>query len=537
MSEEESGLAHHEGCRSINIIHYREVFVSSEADRSTPIAQISQRSDPYPSRSTPFAQTDSNAWYPTGSHHAYESPTSVYHPLQYAPLNVALPSENAMYQRPRDILGQIIAFAPTSYYSGSRFSLTIMLDYDLQLWAYTVWLWYDDIPMQAELVSRSGMGYPSYHMFVGLVPSIGPSNHYGVYTKYSVHDHLGNMLASRTIAQIDFRRHCGASGPSFASTTWMPSLPSQAYSSNYQSQHIALPHQPGSLPQYYTPPSMPCPASDHHIYHEQPLGYPADQAHGPPLRSRPNIIRSNTAQPRGASTGLLKRRFDGARITKRYAKTPEPASSFRRKMAVTSGPGNPPLVRTSTIRFRPGANSHLPQYSLYSPKASELHLDGDLKNMAKDWTDDEKLEKRRLIEFSRSQQHNVVSVTFKAITKEERVRDGICVSCIWWEEEDETYITSVNMIELLERLVAARFTVEEKNRIRRNLEGFKPLTVSKEKAADKLDTSSLFQVIMGFPDPKPRNIEKDVKVFPWKILSKALEKIISKYVRSPTTCV
>jgi hypothetical protein len=35
---------------------------------------------------------------------------------------------------------------------------------------------------------------------------------------------------------------------------------------------------------------------------------------------------------------------------------------------------------------------------------------------------------------------------------------------------------------------------------------------------------------MGFPNPKPRNIEKDVKVFPWKILGHALKKIIGKYV-------
>jgi len=37
-------------------------------------------------------------------------------------------------------------------------------------------------------------------------------------------------------------------------------------------------------------------------------------------------------------------------------------------------------------------------------------------------------------------------------------------------------------------------------------------------------------LIMGFPNPKPRNIEKDVKVFPWEILSSALKKIIGKYV-------
>jgi hypothetical protein len=35
---------------------------------------------------------------------------------------------------------------------------------------------------------------------------------------------------------------------------------------------------------------------------------------------------------------------------------------------------------------------------------------------------------------------------------------------------------------------------------------------------------------MDFPDPKPRKIEKDLKVFDWKLLPQALDKIISKYV-------
>jgi hypothetical protein len=35
----------------------------------------------------------------------------------------------------------------------------------------------------------------------------------------------------------------------------------------------------------------------------------------------------------------------------------------------------------------------------------------------------------------------------------------------------KNYVTSVDTIYLLESLVAVRFTVEEKNRIRRNLEG------------------------------------------------------------------
>jgi hypothetical protein len=103
---------------------------------------------------------------------------------------------------------------------------------------------------------------------------------------------------------------------------------------------------------------------------------------------------------------------------------------------------------------------------------------------------------------------------------------SICISCIYWEERAECFVTSVDTIFLLEQLVAARFTVEEKNRIRRNLEGFRPLTVSK----GKQESEEFFKVIMAFPTPKPRNIEKDVKVFHWKDLASALKKIISKYV-------
>ncbi|OAD07009.1 hypothetical protein MUCCIDRAFT_124537, partial [Mucor lusitanicus CBS 277.49] len=102
------------------------------------------------------------------------------------------------------------------------------------------------------------------------------------------------------------------------------------------------------------------------------------------------------------------------------------------------------------------------------------------------------------------------------------------VSCIYWRERNDYYITSVDCIYLLEGLIGVQFTVEEKNRIRRNLEGFRPLTVSKCKP----ECADFFKLIMSFPHPKPRNIEKDVKVFSWKTLPSALTKIIRKYTPS-----
>lgn len=100
------------------------------------------------------------------------------------------------------------------------------------------------------------------------------------------------------------------------------------------------------------------------------------------------------------------------------------------------------------------------------------------------------------------------------------------VSCIYRADKNECFVTSVDAIYLLEALVGLRFSVEEKNRIRRNLEGFRPITVSKNKSG----AEDFFKLVMSFPNPKPRNIEKDVKVFPWSIFGTALKKIIGKYV-------
>lgn len=196
-------------------------------------------------------------------------------------------------------------------------------------------------------------------------------------------------------------------------------------------------------------------------------------------------------------------------------------------------PANPLLVRTSTLQQQqsPGSNSSTPgnsfnPYSAIFPQKAILKIRGSLDSMTQDWTPDEWSTKRRLVQFRRSQNKSVITAEFAPVAPEDRQPNSICISCIWWEERQECFATSVDTIYLLEQLVALRFTVEEKNRIRRNLEGFHPLTVSKAKA----DSEEFFKIIMGFPNPKPRNIEKDVKVFPWKILTHALKKIISKYV-------
>ncbi|KAI9044092.1 transcriptional regulator medA [Aspergillus affinis] len=202
-----------------------------------------------------------------------------------------------------------------------------------------------------------------------------------------------------------------------------------------------------------------------------------------------------------------------------------------------SSPGrfsNPTLIRTSTLQHSasiPQTQSFNP-YAMYPSKAI-LKLNGDLDTMTEHWTKEERDMKRRLVQFTRVQNGSTIHADFKPVAPEDRAPNSICISCINWDGKDECFVTSVDTIYLLESLVGVRFTVEEKNRIRRNLEGFRPLTVSKAKA----DSEEFFKVIMGFPAPKPRNIEKDVKVFPWKILSHALKKIIGKYVGDSISCL
>ncbi|ORZ22969.1 hypothetical protein BCR42DRAFT_403697 [Absidia repens] len=162
---------------------------------------------------------------------------------------------------------------------------------------------------------------------------------------------------------------------------------------------------------------------------------------------------------------------------------------------------------------------------------ADLVIEGSMDDMMKDWTDQEQQDHRRLVRFWRRQQgqHEIIC-HFQAIPPTNKVNSPqeIIVSCIYWENKDDYFITSVDLIYLLEALIGVRFTTEEKNRVRRNLEGFRPLTVSKLKP----ESGDFFKRIMAFNHPKPRNIEKDLKVFAWSSLPTALKKIISKYSAS-----
>ncbi|KAI8595086.1 hypothetical protein EDD21DRAFT_421013 [Dissophora ornata] len=177
-----------------------------------------------------------------------------------------------------------------------------------------------------------------------------------------------------------------------------------------------------------------------------------------------------------------------------------------------------------------GAGLPLSSYNPYANLLNKANLKftGNMDDMAINWSAEEWDSHRRLVQFWRRQDGNDIHCTFAPVAPTDRQPNSIVISCIYWAEKNDCFLTSVDCIYLLESLIAVRFTVEEKNRIRRNLEGFRPITVSKCKP----ESAEFFKLIMSFPNPKPRNIEKDVKVFPWKVLPYALKKIISKYTAS-----
>ncbi|KAE9964619.1 hypothetical protein EG328_010331 [Venturia inaequalis] len=255
-----------------------------------------------------------------------------------------------------------------------------------------------------------------------------------------------------------------------------------------------------------------------------------------PIAQKPSYQYSQSPQARGSmaertpSVGAYSS-YSNVRHPSYSPQMPNtPQTSLAHIEAATSV-NTPPLIRTSILQPQSTTAVRNPSFNphaLFNSSKAEIDIQGDLQAMCDGWTEEELKAKRRLVEFQRSQEGSVITTSFRPVTIEERMPNSPCISCIWWEEHNRYYVTSVDTIQLLESLVGVRFTVEEKNRIRRNLEGYKPMTVSKQKE----DCESFFRLIMGFPNPKPRNIEKDVKVFLWSNLETALKKIIGKYSAS-----
>lgn len=244
------------------------------------------------------------------------------------------------------------------------------------------------------------------------------------------------------------------------------------------------------------------------------------------MRKHTPSLSSNSSALTGTAPSVAVSRSESSdrsrRQSKPYSRPSTPASCS------DSEPSQPQALKSST---RPQPQTQGLRRMRQSIDASEdgatasLDIMVVLDSFCYNWDDLEMQAGRRLVRFSRIRDGNKLLVSAERILPGDYDAKDIVISCIYRDETDSCCVTSVDIIHLLQKLVAAEFVVEEKNRIRRNLEGLRPTTVSKSRPGFE----GLFQRIMDFPDPKPRKIEKDLKVFDWKLLPQALDKIISKY--------
>jgi hypothetical protein len=154
-----------------------------------------------------------------------------------------------------------------------------------------------------------------------------------------------------------------------------------------------------------------------------------------------------------------------------------------------------------------------------------------LQTICQGWTEAEIAAQRRLVEFQISQIGSITQATFNIVSPDQRSAKNPCISCIYWPRKQVYIYTSFGVIALLEAMINANadananFTTEEKNRIRRNLESFKPTTLK-----DKAECNDILKLIMGFSKDKPRGADKKhIKIFTWEKLDPSLKKIFKKY--------
>ncbi|GBB86937.1 hypothetical protein RclHR1_01340004 [Rhizophagus clarus] len=158
-----------------------------------------------------------------------------------------------------------------------------------------------------------------------------------------------------------------------------------------------------------------------------------------------------------------------------------------------------------------------------------ISFDGNHNDMTLSWSQEELKVRRRVVQFFKSKIKKRIMASFRAVDPIERPKNGIFVSCLYWNDRktqrDKWYFTSTDYLNLLESLTGIRLTSDEKNRIRRNLEEYKPITVGK----NKNDSDDIYKDLMSYSFAKPRNAEKDIKIYEWRHLIHAIEKIINKY--------
>ncbi|KAI9591709.1 hypothetical protein BDF19DRAFT_426012 [Syncephalis fuscata] len=138
-----------------------------------------------------------------------------------------------------------------------------------------------------------------------------------------------------------------------------------------------------------------------------------------------------------------------------------------------------------------GSSHSMSGYPMLIAK-TELRIAGNLDAMLYEWSMEERQERRRLVEFAPQRSNNTITCSFQPVTPGDHKPPHIVVSCIFWEDRGDCFITSVDCIHLLESLMV-----------------IPPITVSKAKP----ETAEFFKLIMSFPIQSHVTLKKMLKYF------------------------
>lgn len=195
---------------------------------------------------------------------------------------------------------------------------------------------------------------------------------------------------------------------------------------------------------------------------------------------------------------------------------------------IVSGPKwQPHLVRISTLSY-----DFIKEHINIINTPIKLNVGPEIDQMCQNWLPEEVASGRRLVHLQVARTLNAtisISGTPLPSSYYSRKDKKLVVSCVYWEEKKTYVVTSVDVIHVLEYLVGEPFSTEEKSRVRRNLQFLKPYTITRSGS----ECRGLFNSLMLMENPRPRHIEKDLKVFKWSDLFVAANKALTKYSANP----
>ncbi|EWZ78545.1 hypothetical protein FOWG_17238 [Fusarium oxysporum f. sp. lycopersici MN25] len=208
---------------------------------------------------------------------------------------------------------------------------------------------------------------------------------------------------------------------------------------------------------------------------------------------------------------------------------PDTSTNWDNGHALVDGGINNALQLTQTsIDSANARNDENCQLTSSDPSKAVLKITGDLKSMGENWSEQDKAKHRRIVVFHRTRKGSTLNTTFELSSINSQSDGGGRVSCILWAAKGEFYITSCEIILLVEYLVDTKkpFSLPERNLIRSTLSKLDPTTVSEKDPWSQ----DFHKIIMGFSDPQPVAVRKNsVRVHPWNKLESALKTIVKLY--------